>query len=288
MSLLATLAAKRDIQLSCTGLRNAVVRADRTRIKQVLINLLSNAIKYNRDGGSVIVKVVSEDNDWLRIIVKDTGVGIPSDSLHELFQPFNRLDAEESDIEGTGIGLTITRRIIEMMGGTVGVQSTVGVGSEFWVELPLESLDATNEGNASDESEGQVKNQTEAKHTILYIEDNPANLKLVAQILGHRRHIQLLTAHTPEIGIELASMHRPELILLDINMPSMDGYQVLEIFKADPVLKHTPVVAVTANAMLRDIERGKAAGFTDYVTKPVQVAKFLGIVDQCLNIKGYN
>jgi len=288
MSLVATLAAKRDIKLSCTGMRNAMARADRTRIKQVLINLLSNGIKYNREGGSVIINIVQHDQDRLRIVVKDTGVGISSDRLDELFQPFNRLDAEESDIEGTGIGLTITRRIIEMMGGTVGVQSTVGVGSEFWVELPAESIAGSADVEQSRVGDVQIQNEIEAEHTILYVEDNPANLKLVAQILGHRRHIQLFTAHTPEIGLELVTKHSPDLILLDINMPGLDGYQVLEILKADKEQKHIPVVAVTANAMLRDIERGKAAGFTDYVTKPIEVAKFLDIVDRCLTIERKN
>ena len=286
MSLVATLAAKRDIQISHTELTGAVVRADRTRLKQALINLLSNAIKYNRDGGSVTLEILHQENDQLRILVKDTGIGIADDRLDELFQPFNRLDAEDSEIEGTGIGLTITRRIAEMMGGTVGVQSAEGVGSVFWIELPSELLNRSGNGNVVNEVKGKAQPSMMVEHTILYIEDNPANLRLVTQILAQRKHIQLLTAHTSEIGIELASTHRPELILLDINMPGMNGYQVLEILKADADLKHIPVIAVTANAMLRDIERGKAAGFVDYVTKPVDVVKFLGIVDQCLNTKG--
>ena len=169
--------------------------------------------------------------DRLRILVTDTGPGIPAARLAELFQPFNRLDAENSSIEGTGIGLTITRRIVEMMGGTVDVESEVGVGSTFWIELPLESMPGQSQETATDSSTPAQPIEA-TQHTVLYIEDNPSNLRLMAQILGRRKHIHLLTAHTPELGIELAMARRPELILLDINMPGMDGYQVLEIFKA--------------------------------------------------------
>ena len=288
MSLVTTLAAKRHVQLHSPGMINAVVRADRTRFKQVLINLLSNAIKYNHDGGSVTLEVLSVENHHLRITIKDTGVGIAGHRLHELFQPFNRLDAEDSDIEGTGIGLTITRRIVEMMGGTLGVHSTVGVGSDFWIELPMQLLAVADHGKAVIEADDPKYSQASARYTVLYVEDNPANLKLVAQILSQREHVQLLTAHTSQRGLELITACPPELILLDINMPGMDGYQLLEVLREDAELKHIPVVAVTANAMLSDIERGKAAGFTDYVTKPIDVEKFLGIVDHCLNIEELN
>ncbi|MDH5573124.1 MAG: ATP-binding protein, partial [Gammaproteobacteria bacterium] len=249
-------------------------------------NLLSNAIKYNRENGSIKIHVQTEETERLRIMVTDTGAGIPEDRMAELFQPFNRLDAEDSTIEGTGIGLTITRRIVELMGGTVDVESTVNVGSTFWIELPGESLPEYKEDTIKRENDfdkaasptGIHSNQ----HTVLYIEDNPANLKLVAQILGRHPHIHLLSAHTPELGIELARMHQPELILLDINMPIMDGYQVMEIFKADEYLKTIPVVAITANAMPRDIERGKAAGFTDYLTKPLNVTRFHTMIDELI------
>jgi len=284
LSLVGPLADKRDIQLSHKGLKATAVRADRTRLKQVLLNLLSNAIKYNRDAGSVRIEVRLEGADRLRIRVTDTGPGIPASRLAELFQPFNRLVAEHSDIEGTGIGLTITRRIVEMMGGSVDVESEVGVGSTFWIELPLESAPGparVPEGPAADGAV-PLPHIEAAQHTVLYIEDNPANIKLVAQILGRRPHIHLLTAHTPELGIELALARRPELILLDINLPGMDGYQVLEVFKADARLKAIPVVAITANAMTRDIERGLAAGFVDYLTKPLDVRHFHRVVDACL------
>ncbi|MHB1188879.1 PAS domain-containing protein [Thiobacillus sp.] len=284
LGLVGPLADQRDIQLSHKGLKGAAVRADRTRLKQALLNLLTNAIKYNRDAGSVHIEVQLEGADRLRIRVTDTGLGIPAARLVELFQPFNRLDAEHSDIEGTGIGLTITRRIVEMMGGAVGVESEAGVGSTFWIELPLESMaDATQDRlDPADDGATPVQRIEAAQHVVLYIEDNPSNIKLVAQILGHRPHIHLLTAHTPELGIELARSRHPELILLDINMPGMDGYQVLEVLKADARLQAIPVIAVTANAMPRDIERGRAAGFSEYLTKPIDVTGFFSMLDRCL------
>lgn len=285
ISLVSPMADERQIRVMHTVLTGAAVRADRMRLKQALLNLLSNAIKYNRTGGSVKLDVLSEGSDRLRIRVTDTGQGIPAWRMKELFKPFNRLDADSSGIEGTGIGLTITRRIVELMGGSVDVQSEIGVGSSFWIELPLESLPDAERGHESASGGSATRTQRDggAQHTVLYIEDNPSNIKLVAQILGRRKHIHLLTAHTPELGIELALMRHPELILLDINMPGMDGYQVLEVFKADPVTKDIPVIAITANAMPRDIERGRAAGFANYLTKPLDVERFHKVVDAYLD-----
>jgi len=287
LRLLSTLAAERNIELAHHGVAGAVVRADLIRFKQVLLNLLSNAIKYNRDGGKVTLDIQSTDNDTLCIRVSDTGPGIAPERMPELFQPFNRLNAEKSSIEGTGIGLTLTRQIVEMMGGTVNVESEQGVGSTFSIELPIESLPSRIEGSGDSSArtinKHAAQNIDESLHTLLYIEDNPANLKLVAKILGERKHIHLITAHTPELGIDLARIKKPELILLDINMPGMSGYDVMEVFKADPELKTIPVIAITANAMPQDIERGIAAGFTDYLTKPLNVQHFQETIDKCLS-----
>jgi hypothetical protein len=261
------------------------VRADRTRFKQVLLNLLSNAIKYNREGGSVHLEVQLHTPNRLRLLVTDTGLGISAAGLTELFLPFNRLDAASSDIEGTGIGLTITRRLIEMMGGTVDVESTVGVGSTFWIELPQESTLASIDEHAhitATNGDTPAQHNDTDQHTLLYIEDNPANLRLMAQILGRHKHIRLLTAHTAELGIELALARHPDLILLDINLPDMDGYQMQEVLKTHENLKSTPVIAVSANALPRDIERGKAAGFNAYLTKPIDIVEFYGVLDRCL------
>ena len=287
LTLVSTLVEKRNIKINHSVLNGTAVRADRMRLKQVLLNLISNAIKYNSESGSLKLEVQAEGTERLRILITDTGAGIPEDRLTELFQPFNRLDAEDSNIEGTGIGLTITRRIVEMMGGSVDVESKVGEGSTFWIELPLESLpDSMLDHSSTDKGFNNTSltpNIDTKQHVVLYIEDNPANLKLVTQILGRLSHIHLLTARTPELGIEQALAHRPELILLDINMPIMDGYQVLEIFKADKKLKSIPVIAITANAMPHDIQRGMAAGFTDYLTKPLDLERFHVVIDKLLS-----
>lgn len=284
--LMSTLADRRNINLSNHNPAGYIVRADRIRLKQMLINLLSNAIKYNRDGGSIELDVQAKDNDKLRILVKDTGAGIAKDRIPELFLPFNRLDAENSEIEGTGIGLTITRRIVELMGGRVDVESEIGVGSTFWIELPLESvpeLERTDNAAAVTKAES-VQSLAGSEHLVLYLEDNPANLKLVSQLLGRRKHIHLLTAHTPALGIELAMSRQPELILMDINLPEMDGYQVLEVLKADDNTSSIPVVAITANAMPKDVERGNRAGFSEYLTKPIDASKFYSVVDRILGL----
>lgn len=288
LALVEPLADARGIRLSHRGLKGAAVRADRMRLKQALLNLLSNAIKYNREAGAARIEVLRVGEDRLQIRVIDTGPGIPSGRLQELFLPFHRLVAGHEGIEGTGIGLAITRRIVEMMGGAVGVESEPGAGSTFWIELPVESMADTTAGpgrgpapaaHAGAHAQG-------LQHTVLYIEDNPSNLKLVAQILGHRPHIQLLTAHTPELGLELARARLPDLILLDINMPGMDGYQVLSVLKSDARLKAVPVVAVTANAMPHEVERGRGAGFAEYLTKPIEIAGLFAALDRCLQQRG--
>lgn len=285
LSLVETLASKRGISISHHGLKGAVVRADRIRLKQILLNLLSNAVKYNREGGSVQLEVQQQGAERLRILVTDTGHGIAAERMHELFQPFSRLEASNSAIEGTGIGLTITRRIVEKMGGSVNVVSEAGVGSTFWIDLPLsQAATVQNEtGKVADNDTALPSSSHDTvQDTILYIEDNPANLRLMEQIIGKRKHSKLISAHTGEWGIELAQAYRPDLILLDINMLGLDGYQVLEILKASPALKDIPVFAITANAMNSDIERGMAAGFTAYLTKPLDVYKFHALLDSLL------
>ncbi|MDP1524375.1 MAG: response regulator [Rhodocyclaceae bacterium] len=281
--LIQPIADKAGISLSFDLPAERAVFADRVRLKQVLLNLLSNAIKYNRPDGSVrLTAAAAAKPGHLRIVVADTGHGIPPERIGDLFQPFNRLGAEAGEIEGTGIGLTITRRLVDMMGGEMGVDSTLGVGSSFWLELALGQTANVGAGKTAAESINASESpQREAK--VLAIDDNPANLKLIAQVMGLREHVHLLTAHTPELGIELALAHRPDLILLDINMPGMDGYQVLKVFQASAELRHIPVVAITANAMPRDIERGKAAGFTDYLTKPLDIGHFLQVADALLD-----
>ncbi len=279
--LMQPIADKAGIRLNVELPAGGVVFADHVRLKQVLLNLLSNAIKYNRPQGSVNLGTTLGKLGHLRLTVTDTGRGITSANLKELFQPFNRLGAETSDIEGTGIGLTITRRLVEMMGGEVGVESTLGIGSTFWVELPIGQTAELGINGTGPSTQPNTPTGTETA-IVLAIDDNPANLKLMAKVMGTQEGIHLLSAHTPELGIELALAHRPDLILLDINMPGMDGYQVLEVLKADRTLRTVPVVAFTANAMPHDIERGKKAGFADYLTKPIEIDILVDTVARCL------
>jgi CheY-like chemotaxis protein/anti-sigma regulatory factor (Ser/Thr protein kinase) len=295
VNLMTGIAQKNSIRILRHGSAGLAVVADRMRLKQIMLNLLSNAIKYNREGGAVWIKATPVDEKWVWVTVTDTGYGIAADKLMELFQPFNRLEANESGIEGTGIGLALTKRLVEQMDGSVSVTSKVSVGSIFGIKLPLspvavnrkrsngESGDGLSDVARDDpyqfaESFGSPEFRKPVKATVLCIEDNPANLRLISQIL-RLRPVNFISTHSPALGIELARTHHPDLILLDINIPHMDGYQVLHAIKKDPVLKHIPVIAVTAKAMAHDIERGMAAGFAAYVTKPLDVDRFLQSID---------
>ncbi|MDH5424175.1 MAG: PAS domain-containing protein [Gammaproteobacteria bacterium] len=272
--LMLPLAVNRNITIEHSEFKGEVIRADRTRLKQSLINLLSNAIKYNKENGSVLVDVETAENNQIRIKITDTGYGIAEDKIKDLFEPFNRLEADKSGVEGTGIGLTITRRIIELMGGVIGVNSEAGIGSTFWIELPLESVSVAIAKAERKQDAAEQKVVVQRQSTVLYIDDNPVNLKLVSKVLASKKHIHLLTAHTPVLGLELADEHVPELILLDINMPGMNGYEVLAELKKDSRFKDTPFLALSADAMPKDIERGLAAGFNEYLIKPLDFKKF--------------
>ena len=281
--LVEVLAHERGIEMH-VGHAHVLVRADRMRLKQVMVNLLSNAIKYNRPHGKVRLDVISLGEQTVQIRVSDTGLGIAPERQKELFQPFNRLGAEGGGVEGTGIGLVISRRLIEMMGGRVGAESTPDVGSTFWIELPRAEMRVVPQSEAAVLSPERVA-EMQAAATVLYIEDNPANLRLVSQLFARRPMVRLVTAHTPSLGLDLAGANKPDLILLDINMPDMNGYQVLERLRALETMRRVPVVALTANAMPRDIERGKAAGFHEYLTKPLDIPRFFEVVDGLLALR---
>ncbi|MBT9501805.1 MAG: PAS domain S-box protein [Burkholderiaceae bacterium] len=280
--LLQPLAAQRQIRMHLPVPEHTLVHADRVRLKQVLLNLLSNAVKYNREGGDITLTVQALAESRMRITVTDTGAGIAPERIAELFQPFNRLDAAHGEIEGTGIGLTITRRLMLMMGGTVGVDSRPGIGSSFWIELPGAEIRALDTAAGPAPGPAEPDRPGGRASLVLCIDDNPVNLKLMAQFFGLRPDIELLTATGPEAGIELALARRPDLVVLDINMPGLDGYQVLALLKAHQGLASVPVIAVTANAMPRDIARGEAAGFAAYLTKPLDARQFLDTVRHCL------
>jgi len=259
------------------------VAADRTRLKQVLINLLSNAIKYNQAGGTVVVDVAGSTAERIRLNVRDTGPGLSPDKLAQLFQPFNRLGQERGAEQGTGIGLVMSKRLIGLMGGVLGVESSVGAGSVFWCELGAAAAPGLEADTATPAAVARPLPQPGAPlRTLLYVEDNPANLKLVEQLIARRPTLRLLTAVDGNMGIQLARANQPEVILMDINLPGISGIEALKILHDDPVTAHIPVVALSANAMPRDIEKGLAAGFFSYLTKPIKVKEFMEALDAAL------
>jgi PAS domain S-box-containing protein len=259
------------------------IEADRTRVKQVFINLLSNAIKYNKVGGTVVVDYITSTPGRIRICVKDSGEGLTADKMTQLFQPFNRLGQEASGEEGTGIGLVTTKRLIELMGGVIGAESTVGTGSTFWVELTLSTEVHSSGGIAIVSAAAQAPVQTDAPlRTLLYVEDNPANLMLVEDLIARRPDVRLLCARDGNRGVEIARDSRPDVILMDINLPGISGIKALRILAEDPTTAHIPVVALSANAIPHDIEKGLEAGFFRYLTKPIKVNEFMNTLDEAL------
>ena len=264
------------------------VMADRTRLKQILINLLSNAIKYNQSHGTVTVDCAllpgaGDAAARVHVSVRDIGEGLPPDKLLQLFQPFNRLGQQRSMEEGTGIGLVMSKRLVELMGGTIGVESTVGFGSVFWFELKATS--AENMATKAGEGPTQIAMQKDRvqRRTVLYVEDNPANLKLVEQLMARHPEILLLTAADGNMGIEVARASLPDAILMDINLPGISGNEALKILRDDPATAHIPVVALSANAMPRDIEKGLQAGFFRYLTKPINLNKLMDTLQLALD-----
>ena len=285
-ALMMPLALKKDVSLHFAAPQGTCfVSADRTRLKQVMINLLSNAIKYNRHGGSVTVSSCVRPSGRIRLSVQDTGEGLSPDKVAQLFQPFNRLGKESSGVEGTGIGLVVSKRLVEQMGGEIGVISSEGAGSVFWVELArLGAPELTDD--ASDQLLAHVAPvpNGQRKRTLLYVEDNRANMDLMSQLIARRPDMRLLGAEDAMRGIALAREHQPDLILLDINLPGISGLQALQILQEDASTQHIPVLALSANAMPRDIERGLAAGFFRYLTKPIRVAEFMEALDAGLEL----
>ena len=253
------------------------VRADPQHLKQVLVNLLSNAIKYNHAGGTVTVDC-DEEAGRVRLRVTDTGSGIAPELFDRLFAPFDRLDADAKGIEGTGLGLALSKGLMEAIGGSLGVESEPGKGSTFWLELPLATTSA-NFADADRDAAPQDDATTDVAATVLYVEDNVGNVRLLERLLVHRPNIRLLTTLEGSVGVELARQHRPDLILLDVHMPDLSGFEVLELLRADEQTASIPVVMLSADASHEQIQRFRDAGARDYLTKPLDLQHFLSQLD---------
>ena len=275
-------AQKRGISVSCPAIEIPYfVQADRVRLKQALLNLLSNAVKYNRRDGTVVMDCIVNTPGRIRVVIKDTGAGLAKEQLAQLFQPFNRLGQEGSAEEGTGIGLVVTKQLVELMEGAIGAESTAGVGSMFWIELNLTVEAQLTAVEPTAATPAQIQADAPLR-TLLYVEDNLANLRLVENLIARRSDIRLLTAMDGKHGIEIARTSVPDVILIDINLPGINGIEAMRILHADPATAHIPVVALSANAMPRDIQTGLEAGFFRYLTKPIKVNAFMETLDMAL------
>ncbi|HEV2894660.1 MAG TPA: ATP-binding protein [Actinomycetota bacterium] len=285
VSLIRPLADQHHIVLAGPSLACTThVLGDRQRLKQVLLNLLSNAVKYNREGGSVQLDCEPVPEGRLRIKVTDTGLGIPPEAIGRLFVPFERVASQPSAIEGTGLGLPLSKRLAEAMGGNLEVSTTVGQGSSFWIELPLAEAPVQQAerqldgGPAPAPAAGQA-DRTRPDLTVLYIEDNLSNLQLVERVLGHRPGVRLISAMRPQLGLDLAGQHHPDLILLDLHLPDMPGEAVLRRLWSSPATADIPVAILSADARPALIERLLGEGVRGFLTKPLDVKELLGLVD---------
>jgi signal transduction histidine kinase/CheY-like chemotaxis protein len=287
LDLVGPLAAERDITLERPPSEAAdrFVMADNQRLKQVLLNLLSNAIKYNRDGGSVTVSLVDNSRSDLLIHVADTGQGLSEKQLTKLFDPFERVGAELTSIEGTGLGLTLSKLLVEAMGGTLAVESEPSVGTTFMIKLALAEAPSATAAGFAESTDASANGSPGKTGTILYVEDNLANFELVEQIVSERPELELLAAMQGSLGLELARRHHPDLILLDLHLPDIQGDEVLRSLRHDPATREIPVVVVSADATAGQIKRLIEAGAHDYLTKPLDVTRFLEVVDEALSAR---
>jgi two-component system sensor histidine kinase/response regulator len=280
IGLVRPLAAERKIRIERADLIGSTpsVLADRQRLKQVLLNLLANAVKYNRDAGRVIVDLAPQPDERFRISISDEGSGIPADKRERLFSPFDRLGAELTTSEGTGLGLALSKRLVEAMGGTIG-ESAPASGSCFWIEFPLVK-GVVDRSDSSRIARAQLLTLDGEVKTLLYIEDNLSNLSLVEHLLGECPPIKLISAMQGLLGLELALRHKPDLILLDVHLPDIGGAEVLARLRAQQPTRDIPVVVLSADATKSQIDRLLAAGANDYLTKPLDVDRFLKVIEE--------
>lgn len=259
------------------------IQADDLRLRQVLVNLVSNAIKYNRSGGAVTVSARVMTGNRVRLVVTDSGFGIGEEQKAHLFDPFARSGAEHANIEGIGLGLAISRRLVEAMHGAIGFKSARGKGSTFWVELPVDAAAPVHWAGRIDATTRAIAPlATSGDYSILYVDDNLANLRLMERIISTLPDVALLTARSPQLGLDLAVAHRPDVIVLDVNLPGMSGYDIVARLKAMPETCNIPVLALSAAISAGTPQRSLAAGFFRYLTKPIDVKAFLGAIDQAL------
>jgi len=273
-----------NLSYNINSTENYYVIADNVRYKQALVNLLCNSVKYNHMGGKVDVSTAIIGQKTLRLSVRDNGRGIPANRQAEVFQPFNRLNAEFSKIEGSGVGLVITKQLVEMMNGKLDFESTEGVGTHFWIDLPL-ALEWNKQQNEITKLVDYAPTDFTFSTTknILYIEDNPTNIRLLQQFFERHDCINLDVAEEPFVGIYKARNNQPDLIILDINLPGMDGFEAMNVLQNDPLTKHIPVIGLSANAMPYDIERGIKSGFFEYLTKPVDMNRLIETLNKCVS-----
>ena len=285
-ALTRTASAQRGIRLVFPAETTMVVNADRTRLKQVLLNLLSNAVKYNREHGAVLVECTVGDQGKVRVAVQDTGAGLTPDQLRALFQPFNRLGRDKSGIEGSGIGLALTKRLVELMGGTIGVHSTPGIGSTFWIDLrsaePLKVALARVAPRLP--TPGELTGGDPAVATVLCVDDNRANLALLTEALSLRADCLVLTATDGQAGVDMARIHSPDVILMDNNMPIMSGREAMRILREDPATAGIPIIAVSAAAMPGSVSSGLEQGYFRYLVKPYDLVDLTDAIDAAIDV----